>query len=47
MRTTKERKTAELAVAKSHAAFYEREAAENSDYQWLAEKWQQILKQLQ
>lgn len=47
MKTIEERKAAERQLAESHARFYEKEAVKDSDYLWLAEKWQQILKQLQ
>jgi hypothetical protein len=46
MRTTEERKAAELAVAESHAKLYEKEAAKDADYQWLADKCRAIVESL-
>ena len=46
-RSQEERKAAELFLAKSHLAFYEKEAAKDSDYDFIVVKWREIVESLQ
>ncbi len=47
MRTQEERNAAARWLAEQHAKFYKAEAQKDPDYQWLADKWKQIVESLQ